>query len=152
MVLRPRTFDAASCRVKFVMGRGVLFDIRELIKRTVSVSRETLKITLILLLVTVISLLVSGTDEANVHSSSSFAALVLLCVRFEVGAGTVSPNKSTAAEAGAGCLIDCWYWNGDPCRGVEVRAAKGSGVRDGWTGGCENAGGVGEEILGDVGV
>ena len=64
--------------MRFAIGIGVLFDIRELIKRVVSVSRETLKSTLMLVLVTVSSLLVSGTEEANVHSSSSFAALVLL--------------------------------------------------------------------------
>lgn len=107
MILRSHTFDAASCNVKFAMGRGVLFDIRELIKRTVSASRDTLNRTLMLPLVTVISVLVSGTLEAKVHSSSSFAALVLLFAKFDEDAGTAPPNKSTVVDAGAGCLIDC---------------------------------------------
>jgi len=90
-----------------------------------------------LVLVTDISLDVSGTDEAKSHSSSSFAALV--CARLVVGADNPPPNRSTAPDAGCGGLMDCWYWKGDPCRGVEVRAAKGSGVLAGCTGGGENA-------------
>lgn len=85
----------------------MLLDMRELIKRTVSFSRETLNNTLILLLVTVISLLVSGTEEAKVHSSSSLAALVLAWARVDDGAGTAPPSKSTVADAGGGCLTDC---------------------------------------------
>ena len=126
------TFEAASCRVRPEIGKGVLFDIRDWISRLVSVSRETLKTTLMLVLSTVVSLAVSGTDEAKVHSSSSFAALMLLCARFEGGAVISPPSKSTAAEPVVCALIDCWYWKGEPCRGVEVKAAKGSGERGGW--------------------
>ena len=60
------------------MGSGVLLDTRELMSRVVSFSRETLKSTLIVELTTVISFELSGTEDAKVHSSSSFAALVLL--------------------------------------------------------------------------
>lgn len=112
----------------------------------VSVSRETLNSTLMVVFVTVISLLVSGTEEAKVHSSSSFAALVLLCARFELGAGTAPPNKSTVAEGAGGGLTDCWYWNGDPWRGVEVNAANGSGERAGGIEDCARADGGGDEI------
>jgi hypothetical protein len=105
--MRVLTFDAAICKVRFAIGSGVLLEIRELIKRVVSVSRETLKSTLMLVFVTVISLLVSGTEEAKSHSSSSFAALVLLCAKLEVGTGTAPPNKSTVAGGAAGCLTDC---------------------------------------------
>jgi hypothetical protein len=146
------TLDAAICNVKFAIGSGVLLEIRELISKVESVSRETLKSTLIVVFVTVISLLVSGTEEAKVHSSSSFAALVLLCARAELGAGTAPPNKSTVAEGADGGLTDCWYWNGDPWRGVEVNAAKGSGERAGGTEDCARAGGGGDEIWGGVGL
>lgn len=91
------------------MGRGVLLDTRELMSRFVSVSRETLKSTLMLELTTVSSLDVSGTEDAKVHSSSSFAALVLLCARFDVGPEISPPRRSTAADAGPGGLTDCWY-------------------------------------------
>jgi hypothetical protein len=130
-IIRLHTFDAATCSVRFPIGSGVLLDMRELINRVVSVSRKTLNNTLIVVLVTVSSLLVSGTEEANVHSSSSFVTLVLLCARLDDGPGIAPPNRSTVAEADAGCLIDCWYWNGEPCRGVEVKAANGSGERAG---------------------
>jgi hypothetical protein len=103
------TLDAATCSVRLPIGSGVLLDIRELINRVVSVSRETLNNTLMVVLVTVISLLVSGTEEAKVHSSSSFAALVLLCAKLDVGAAMAPPSKSTVADADEGCLIDCWY-------------------------------------------
>jgi hypothetical protein len=138
--------DAAICRVKFAIGSGVLLEIRELISSEVSVSRETLKSTLMLELITVISLLVSGTEEANVHSSSSFVALVLLCAKLEDGAGTAPPRRSTVAEGAGGCLMDCWYWNGEAWRGVEVRAAKGSGERAGGIEGCAKADGGGVDI------
>lgn len=88
------------------MGRGVLLDIRDWIKRAVSVSLEILKSTLMLELRTVISLLVSGTEEAKFHSSSSFAAL-LLCARFDVGAEIAPPSRSTVAGAAGGGLTDC---------------------------------------------
>jgi hypothetical protein len=101
------TLDAAICNVKFAIGNGVLLEIREFINNDVSVSRETLKSTLMLEFVTVISLLVSGTEDANVHSSSSFGALVLLCAKLEEGAGTAPPSRSTTAEGTDGCLMDC---------------------------------------------
>lgn len=87
----------------------MLLDIRELIKRLLSVSLDTLKSTLMLELVTVSSLLVSGTEEANVHSSSSSAALVLLCAKFDEGVARAPPSKSTAADDddSAGGLMDC---------------------------------------------
>jgi len=137
------TLDAATCSVKADTGSGVLFDIRDWIKRVVSVSREMLKRTLTVVLVTVISCEVSGTDEAKSHSSSSFEASAL-CTKFVVGAEVPPPSRSTAPDAGAGTgadaggLIDCWYWNGEACRGVEASAAKGSGVREGCGGGVEN--------------
>lgn len=101
------TLDAAICNVRFAIGSGVLLEIRELINSAVSVSRETLKSTLMPVLITVISLLVSGTEEANVHSSSSFAALVLLCAKLEEGTGTAPPSRSTVPEGAGGCLMDC---------------------------------------------
>jgi hypothetical protein len=101
------TLEAAICNVRAFIGSGVLLDIRELIKMVVSVSRETLKSMLMLVLVTVSSLLVSGTEDANVHSSSSFEALVLACAKLDDGTGMAPPNKSTVAGAGGGCLIDC---------------------------------------------
>lgn len=127
------TFDAATCSVKPAIGIGVLFDTRELIKRTVSLSLDTLKRTFMLVLVTVSSLLVSGTEEAKVHSSSSStaAALVLLCAKFDVGASRAPPSRSTMPEAGGGGFTDCWYWKGDPVREVVAKAAKGSGDRMG---------------------
>ncbi len=85
-----------------------------------------------LVLVTVSSTLVSGTAEAKSHSSSSFATLVLLCAKFEVGCGIAPSNRSTVADAGGVDFTDCWYWNGEPCRGVMERAANGSGERAGW--------------------
>jgi hypothetical protein len=103
------TLDAAICKVRFAIGSGVLLDIRELIKMVVSVSRETLKSMFMLELVTVTSLLVSGTEEANVHSSSSFEALVLACAKLDDATGIAPPSRSTVAGAGGGCLIDCWY-------------------------------------------
>lgn len=72
-----------------------------------SVSLEMLKSTLMLVLVTVISLLVSGTEEAKSHSSSSFAALWLLCARFDVGVEMAPPSRSTVADAADGGLTDC---------------------------------------------
>lgn len=144
-----RTLDAATCKVKFAIDSGVLFEMRDLIRRVVSFSRETLKRTLILELVTVISLDVSGTEDANVHSSSSFAALVLLCARLDDGVDMAPPRRSTVFEAGAGAgagagaLTDCWYWNGEPCRGVEARPAKGSGERGGGADDCKKVDGVG---------
>lgn len=131
------TFEAATCNVKPETGKGVLLDIRDWISRTVSDSLETLKRMLILVFVTVNSLDVSGTEDAKSHSSSSLAALVVLCVRFVVGAEAPPPSKSTTPEAGAGGLTDCWYWKGEACRGVEARAANGSGVRAGCGGGVE---------------
>ena len=89
--------DAATWSVRFTMGRDVLLDTLDLIKRLASVSRETLKSTLMLVLVTVSSLLVSGTEEAKFHSSSSSAALLLLCARLDVAVGTAPPNRSIGA-------------------------------------------------------
>jgi hypothetical protein len=103
------TLDAAICNVRFAIGSGVLLDMRELIKMVVSVSRETLKSMFMLELVTVTSLLVSGTDEANVHSSSSFETLVLACAKLDDDTGIAPPSRSTVVGAGGGCLIDCWY-------------------------------------------
>jgi hypothetical protein len=100
------TLDAAICNVRLAIGSAVLFDMRELIKRLASVSRETLKRTLMVVLVTVISLLVSGTDEAKVHSSSS-VALVLLCAKLDVGGAMAPPNRSIVAGAAGGGLTDC---------------------------------------------
>jgi hypothetical protein len=112
---------------------------------TVSDSRETLNAILMLVLLTVSSLVVSGTAEANVHSSSSRVALVLLWARFDLGAGVgavadVSPRRSTTPDPVVGGLIDCWKFIGDACRGAgEVRAANGSGVdRDACGCGCAN--------------
>lgn len=75
----------------------------------VSVSRETLNRTLMLVLVTVSSFDVSGTEEAKFHSSSSSAAgaALVLCAKFDDGAGAALPRRSNAADAGAGGLIDC---------------------------------------------
>lgn len=99
--------DAAICSVRPSIASGVVFETRDLIKIVVSVLRETLKSTLMLELVTTISLLVSGTEDANVHSSSSFATLVLLCAKLDVGAERAPPSKSTAAGADDGGLTDC---------------------------------------------
>lgn len=77
---------------------------------TVSDSRETVKAMLMLVLLTVNSLLVSGTAEVKFHSSSSTAALVLLCAKFDVGAGAdaiAPPSKSTAPDPVDCGLIDC---------------------------------------------
>lgn len=121
-------------------------DTRELMSRVVSFSRETLKSTLIVELTTVISFELSGTEDAKVHSSSSFAALVLLWARLELGPEMSPPRRSMVPAAGAGGLTDCWYWNGEPWRGVDVREAKGSGVREAGAGAGENvADGGGEE-------
>jgi hypothetical protein len=127
--------EAATCSVRPAIGKGVLFDMRDWIKSAVSVSRDTLKSTLMLELVTVISLLVSGTEEANVHSSSSLVAVAvaLLCARFDVGVEMAPPRRSIAPDAVDGGFMDCWYWKGEPCRGVEANAAKGSGERAGAT-------------------
>lgn len=76
----------------------------------VSVSLETLKTTLMVELTTTISLLESGTAEANVHSSSSsFAEAVAVCERPEVGAASPPPNRSIVpdADADAGGFTDC---------------------------------------------
>lgn len=70
-------------------------------------SRETLNTTLMRVLLTMISLKVSGTAEANVHSSSSLAAEVELWARFEVGAGMAPPRRSTEPDAGGWDLMDC---------------------------------------------
>jgi hypothetical protein len=126
-----------------------LFDTRDLIKRTVSASRETLNTTLMLLLVTVNSFELSGTADVKSHSSSSFTALVLLCARLEDGGGTPTPRRSTAPDNGCGGLIDCWNWNGEAWRGVdEANAANGSGVdrADGLGAGCEYGIGGGDDI------
>lgn len=105
------------------------------IRRTVSDSLETLKTTLMTVLFTVISVDILGTADANVHSSSSLAAAVLLCAKLEVGAGIAPPRRSTDANAADGGLTDCWKFIGEPWRGVgEFRAAKGSGVRAGCNG------------------
>jgi len=83
---------------------------------TESDSRETLKAILMLVLLTVSSLVVSGTAEVKFHSSSSIAALVLLCARFDVGAvagAVVPPRRSTAADPVDCGLIDCWKCMGD---------------------------------------
>jgi hypothetical protein len=123
------TFDAATWNVRLDMGWGVLFDIWFCIKSTVSDSLETLKSTLTIVLFTVISFEESGTAEANVHSSSSLAAAVVLCAKFDVGAGIAPPRRSTVPDATGGGFTDCWKFIGDPCRGDgEFRAAKGSGV------------------------
>lgn len=66
-----------------------------------------LKSTFTVVLVTVMSLLLSGTDEAKVHSSSSFAALVLPCARFDVGGGIAPPKRSMVPDAGGDALTDC---------------------------------------------
>ena len=130
MLLDSLTFDAATCKVKPEIGKGVLLDIRDWIRRVVSVSLEMLKRTLTVVLVTVNSFEESGTDEAKFHSSSSLAALVL-CAKLVDGADIPPPNRSTAPDVGGDGLTDCWYWKGEACRGVEARAAKGSGVRAG---------------------
>jgi hypothetical protein len=102
---RLTTFDAATCKVKPDIGKGVLLEIRDWISNVVSVSREMLNRTLILVLVTVNSLEESGTDEAKFHSSSSLTALVL-CARLVDGAEIPPPSKSTAPDARGG-LTDC---------------------------------------------
>jgi hypothetical protein len=83
---------------------------------TVSDSRETLKAMLMFVLFTVSSLVVSGTAEVKVHSSSSMAALVLLCAKLDFGAGAgagLPPRRSTAAGPVECGLIDCWKCIGD---------------------------------------
>jgi|SRR6266576_3212668 len=106
--------------------------MRDLIRMTSSDSRETLKVTFTLVLLTVMSLDWSGMAEANVHSSSSLEAVVLLigyegvddCPRFEE-----LPRLSSALEDGGGAagLTDCWNWKGDACRGAgEESATNGS--------------------------
>ena len=126
----------------------MLLDIRDWISRTVSVSLEMLKRTWILVLLTVNSLDVSGTDEAKFHSSSSLAAFVS-CAGFVAGVVIAPPSRSTTPEeAGAGGLTDCWYWKGEACREVEASAAKGSGVRAGCGGGVENVDGGGDATWG----
>jgi hypothetical protein len=100
------TFDAATCRVKPEIGKGVLLDIRDWMRRVVSVSLEMLKRTLTLVLVTLSSLEESGTDEAKFHSSSSLDALVL-CARLVDGADIPPPSRSIAPDAGGGGLTDC---------------------------------------------
>jgi hypothetical protein len=71
---------------------------------------------------------------------------VLFCARFEEGAVISPPSRSTAAEPVVCALIDCWYWKGEPCRGVEVNAAKGSGERGGWAGTLDLVEGGGDTI------
>lgn len=98
-----------------------------------SESRETLNTVLMLVFVTVISFVVSGTAEAKVHSSSSFAAAaVLLCAKLDegVGAGAAPPRRSTVPDPPVDCgLIDCWKFIGEAVRGAgELSAANGSGV------------------------
>jgi hypothetical protein len=93
--------------VRSDIGKGVLFDTRDLISSVVSDSLDTLNTTLMLLLVTVSSFELSGTAEVKFHSSSSFAALVLLCARLEDGVGAPTPRRSTAPEDCCGGLIDC---------------------------------------------
>lgn len=128
----------------------MLFDTRDWISKVESDSLEMLKRTLMLVLVTVISLEVSGTAEAKFHSSSS-SAVALLCVKLVDGAGMPPPSRSTAPDATGGGLTDCWYWKGELWRGVDVRAAKGSGVRAGCIGGGEKVDGVGDVIWDCVG-
>ena len=52
-------------------------------------------------------------------------------------------------EDGGG-LTDCWYWNGEPWRGVDDNAANGSGVRAGGAAGWEKFDGGGVDIWGGV--
>lgn len=102
-----------------------------------SLSRDALKRMWIVSLATVISVLVSGTEDANVHSSSSAVAAVLPCwAMVAVGAAAMAPpSRSRVADGDCAGLTDCWYWNGDACRGAAAKEAKGSGVRAGWAGG-----------------
>jgi hypothetical protein len=99
-----------------------------------------------LVLFTVISFVVSGTADANVHSSSSLADTMLLCARLEDGTGDEPPRRSIDPEPVDCGLIDCWKCIGEACRGAgELRAANGSGVRAGWVEGCVKVDGAGVE-------
>lgn len=76
-------------------------------------------------LMTVMSAAESGRAEVKVHSSSA-----VLVGGAADGVGSRSKRVLLLLEGGAGDavdLMDCWNWNGDPWRGVEVlSAAKGS--------------------------
>jgi hypothetical protein len=95
-----RTLDTADWKVSCVIGDWVLLEILDRMRSTVSDSRDMVNTICTLVLVTVISFEVSGTADVNVHSSSSFAAEadVLLCTRFDDGAGLPTPRRSIPAE------------------------------------------------------
>ena len=79
--MKKLTLDTATWKVRSVTGCEVLLEMRDLIRMTSSDSRDTLKVTFTLVLLTEMSLDWSGTAEANVHSSSSLEAAVLLIGR-----------------------------------------------------------------------
>lgn len=68
---------------------------------------------LMLVFVTVIWFVVSGTADAKVHSSSSFAIDVLLWAKLEDGAG-VPPRRSAVFGPVVCGLTDCWKCMGEP--------------------------------------
>jgi hypothetical protein len=112
-----RTFETADWKVSSEIGAGVLFDIRDRMRMVVSDSRDIVNRIFTLLLVTVISLDVSGTADVKVHSSSSTgaAAAVSFCAKPDDAPELPTPRRSTDPDAlleVCGC-IDCWNWNGD---------------------------------------